>query len=55
LSLLVQKHKNVYEALNKMQAKGNILNGYIWSNFAKLELETMIRSNGNDSQTNISS
>jgi hypothetical protein len=45
----------MFESLNMLKANGTILNGYIWSTYQKLELETMIRSNGQESFTNASS
>lgn len=55
LQLLVYKQKSIFEGLNMLQANGNILNGYLWSTAQKLELETMIRSNGQVAFTNMSS
>jgi hypothetical protein len=55
LQLFIMQQKSIYEGLNMLQANGNILNGYIWSTASKIELETMIRSNGRHAFTTLSS
>jgi len=36
------KQKSIFECLNKLHTKGNILNGYVWSNITKAELEGLM-------------